>query len=135
MPSYNRITIVGHLGNDAKADAFGENTKYSFSVATSDRRKNGGEWVDATTWHGCEAWNVKPDWKASGLVKGALVLVEGALYKDEWTDKEGVKRTKAYIAVTRIELLDKRGESAAPRGSSAPASDPQPPAPDADLPF
>jgi single-strand DNA-binding protein len=44
------------------------------------------------------------------LKKGSKVLVEGKLKLDQWTDKNGSKRSKHSITVENLQMLDSKSE-------------------------
>jgi single-strand DNA-binding protein len=72
-------------------------------VVSSDRKKNDatGEWEDSDTlWLDVTAFNKLAENCAESITKGDLVLIQGKLRTEEWTDREsGDKRSKiAMIA-------------------------------------
>jgi single-strand DNA-binding protein len=119
MPSFNKITIVGHMGRDPE-------TKYSeggtaictFSVATSEKRKDQQE---TTTWFRVSCFN-----KTAGFVqqyggKGALVFVEGRLSMNEYTDRDGKTRTTLEVKADNVQMLGGKGDRAEAATASSPA--------------
>ena len=124
MPSFNRITIIGHLGRDAEQRFTpGGMAVASFSVATTERRKDG----EKTTWFRVSLFGKQAENVAQYLVKGKLVYVEGSLRQEEYTTKDGATRTALEVNATSIQLLG--GKDDTPRTESArPASSPQAPA-------
>lgn len=103
MPSFNRVTLLGHLGRDPEMK--GENTQYcQFSLATTYKPKTGDK---VTVWHYCKAFGSLAEIICNYAHKGSLVLVEGRIdyYEHE---REGVKVKDATIIVDNIQLLDKK---------------------------
>ncbi len=50
----NLAILIGNLGNDAKTFTKNDRTFTTFSMATSDRRKNkDGKFTTFTEWHRC----------------------------------------------------------------------------------
>lgn len=47
------------------------------------------------------------------LSRGKKVLVEGRLKLDQWTDQQGVKRSKHSVTVESMEMIDSRGNEEA----------------------
>lgn len=121
MPSFNRITIVGHLGRDAEQRFTpGGMAVASFSVATTEKRKDG----EKTTWFRVSLFGKQAENVAQYLVKGKLVFVEGTLRQEEYTTKDGATRTALEVNATSIQLLGGKDDTA--RSESArPASAPQ----------
>jgi single-strand DNA-binding protein len=103
------ITIVGRIGQDP--EAIGSNG-LRLRVATNDRVKNDttGEWEDKnTSWWTVKAWKRLAEQSKDVLKKGQEVIIVGKVYEENWTDKEGTKRTSyeinaESIAVTTFSL-------------------------------
>jgi len=117
MPSYSKITLIGHLGRDPE-------TKYvpsgdavtEFSVAVSERTKQG----ETTTWYRVSAWGRLAEVCSQYLHKGSLVYVEGPLVAREYTDREGKARTSLDVRAREVKMLDRAGdrEQAGPAAGS-----------------
>lgn len=118
MPSFNKIIIVGHLGRDPEIRYLPDGTAVcSFSVATSEKTKRGGEAHDITTWFKVDVWGKQGEACNQYLAKGSLVYVDGKLSQDEYTDKEGNKRTTLKVRANDVQFLDRK-----PQGESEPQS-------------
>lgn len=106
------VTIVGRIGQDP--EAIGSNG-LRLRVATNDRVKNDstGEWEDKnTSWWTVKAWKRLAEQSIDVLKKGQEVIIVGKVYEENWTDKEGTKRTSyeinaESIAVTTFSLAKK----------------------------
>jgi len=122
MPSFNKITIVGHLGRDAEQRFTpGGMAVASFSVATTEKRKDG----EKTTWFRVSLFGKRAEAVAPYLTKGKLVYVEGSLRQEEYTTKDGATRTTLEVNATELQLIS--GKDDTPRAEAArPASAPQP---------
>ena len=114
MPSFNRITIVGHLGRDAEQRFTPQGLAVaSFSVATTDKRRD----KETTTWFRCTLFGKQAEAVAPYLTKGKLVYAEGQLRQEEYTDKNGVTKTSLEVNVTSLQLLG--GKDDTPRAEAA----------------
>jgi single-strand DNA-binding protein len=110
------ITIVGRIGQDP--EAIGSNG-LRLRVATNDRVKNDvtGEWEDKnTSWWTVKAWKRLAEQSKDVLKKGQEVIIVGKVYEENWTDKEGTKRTSyeinaESIAVTTFSLAKNNASS------------------------
>jgi single-strand DNA-binding protein len=73
-------------------------------LSSSDRVKNEqGQWEDKDqTWHTVKAWGKTADYALATLKKGQEVIVLGTLYEDNWTDKDGNKKTSYEIKADNI---------------------------------
>jgi single-strand DNA-binding protein len=112
--SFNKITIVGYLGRDPELRYTPQGTAVcNFSVATTEKRKNGrGEMEEHTIWFRVAAWGRQAEVAAEYLAKGRQVYVEGRLRLEEYTDREGNPRTSAEVNASDIHFLGQRAEAA-----------------------
>lgn len=102
----NILTVSGRLGQTAEVKSIKENKKVAnFSVAIQREFKNDEGNYDCD-WFDCVYFNV-PDFAIPRLEKGARVLINGHIRKDNY-EKDGVKKSVAKIIVSRIEFLDKK---------------------------
>lgn len=102
---YNRVIIIGNLGNEPKEyKTQGADTGIvRFSVATQEKYKNRkGEMVQEVQWHNVVCFNtyINP-FILEHMKKGCRVLVEGQLKYREY-EKDGVKRTVSEVVVSRF---------------------------------
>jgi len=103
---YNKITLIGRLGQDVEVSHGQHGEYFTFSLATSKSWKNAqGEWVDKTEWHSCIYSGKYASSMANGLFKGRLLLVEGEL---TYTKKDNV--TYSNVRAYTIRKLDKEPE-------------------------
>jgi len=98
------ITIVGRVGSEP--EAVGSNG-LRFRVATNDRVKNDatGEWEDKnTSWWTVKAWRTLAAQSKTVIKKGMEVIIVGKIYEENWTDKDGVKRSSYEINAESISV-------------------------------
>ncbi len=95
MKTYTRATVIGHIGNEVvmRHTANGK-AVVNLSIATDERRKDG---VEVTTWHRAVLWDKLAEYAGVALKKGEPVYLEGRITANEWTDQEGVRRTRTEI--------------------------------------
>lgn len=124
MSSFNKITIVGYLGRDPELRYTPQGTAVcNFSVATTEKRKDrAGEMQEVTTWFRISVWGRQAELANQYLAKGRQVYVEGRLRQEEYTDREGNRRTALEVSATDLQFLGSRGEE----GASAPGPTPAP---------
>lgn len=104
MSGLPKITVVGRLTKDPEL-RFTPNGKAvaNFSVATSNRRKDGDDWVDVdTSFFDCVAWERLGENAAETLKRGDEVIVYGMQRMRPWEDKDGNKRTSWEIVVEAV---------------------------------
>jgi single-strand DNA-binding protein len=146
MASFNKIVIVGYLGRDPELRYTPQGIAVcNISVATTERRKDPrtGEPQDITTWFRVTLWRRLAEIANQYLSKGKQVYVEGRLRQEEYTDRDGVKRTSLAVDATDLHFLGTKGDEAgeaftsqAAQGQRQPegADDMEPPH-DNDIPF
>ena len=99
----NRVFVVGNLTRDAELSAAKTGLSVArFTIAVNDRKKVGEEWQDDPNYFRVTAFGKLADRNAPSLTKGARVAIDGKLKYDEWTDKEGNKRTSVSIIANEI---------------------------------
>ncbi len=121
MSSFNKITIVGYLGRDPEIRYTPQGTAVcNVSVATTERRKNvTGEYEDHTTWFRVTFWNRQAELANEYLAKGRQVYIEGRLRQEEYTDREGNRRTSLEVNATEMQFLGRREDSEYPASANA----------------
>ena len=88
---FNKVTLIGRLGQNAEAKTAQNNKEYVvLSIATQESWKNEkGDYETRTEWHRVYAWRNLSKF-AKTLQKGQLVSVEGTLrYREVQDDVEG----------------------------------------------
>ena len=124
MASFNKIIIVGYLGRDPEirytpaGDAV-----CSFSVATTEKKKDGG---DETTWFRITTWRRQAEVANQYLSKGKQVYIEGRLKQQEYTDRDGNKRTTLEVNATDMQFLGGPRDSDGGEGGGGSAPRPSP---------
>jgi len=108
----NHIIISGNLTRPPEMRSVGADKSVTkFTIANNTKYKNAsGELVEKATFLECEAWNKTGEIAAQYLMQGSLVMCEGSLEQENWTDKEsGQKRSKMKLKVEKLHLMP-RGE-------------------------
>jgi single-strand DNA-binding protein len=121
---YNKCTFVGRLTRDPELRF----TKSGIAVANFNlavdrpflnaRKERETDFIPVTV------WRKLAETCANNLAKGRLVLVEGRLQMDSYTDKEGVKRRTSNINADTVRFLDWGKDKKKTEDT------PEPPAPD-----
>lgn len=125
MASFNRITIVGYLGRDPEIKYTPQGTAVcNFTIATTEKRKDRtGEGQDITTWFRVSVWGRQAEVANQYLSKGRQVYLEGTLRQEEWTDRDGAKRTTLVVNASDIQFLTPKGDEGGSGFQSPPVQD------------
>ena len=122
MPSYNRVILIGHVTRDPELRNIASGTAVTeLGLAGNDRHKQGGQWVDETTFIDVTLWGKQAEFAAAYFAKGVPVHIEGRLKLGTW-EQEGQKRSKLKVVGERVQML---GAKAKPSNDGPPASEGQ----------
>ena len=109
MRSINKITILGHVGNDPEIrDVNSDRSVAKFRVATTRRYKSGHESKEETTWHTVVCWNGLAEIVEKYVRKGMPVYVEGRLEIQTY-QKDGQDKLAVRIVAEEVILLGGQG--------------------------
>ena len=117
----NKAILLGHVGKDPEIRSTKDGaTIASFSLATSDRQKDGqGSWQDRTEWHNLVAFNRSAEIVRDYVKKGSRLLIEGKIQTRSWEDRDsGEKKYRTEIFVYDLTLLNGKSEQQTRNGSS-----------------
>lgn len=143
MASMNKVLLMGNLTRDPEVRAVPSGVEVAdMRLAVNDRFKDReGKEQERTAFVDIVAWDRLAQQAGRSLRRGSTVLVEGRLESEEWTAKDGTKRSRVRVRADRIEFLDRapRRDDDAPRGEqqggppddaegAGPAGSPRPPA-------
>lgn len=105
MRTYNRATLIGHVGNDVelRRTATGKSV-VNLSLATTQRHKDKEA---STTWHRIVLWDKHAELAERFVRKGHCLYVEGPLNERKWTDSAGVTRFKTELVARELIFLTK----------------------------
>ena len=110
MASFNRVILAGNLTRDIELrETPGGASVADAGLAVNDRRKQGDEWVDETSFVDLTLWGRTAENAAEYLSKGSPILIEGRLKQDSWQNEAGEKRTKLKVVVDRLQFLSNNG--------------------------
>ena len=78
--SVNRAILIGRLGTDPELRwPNGGTAVVNIRLATDDRRKENGEWVEHTEWHNVTVWDKQAENVNKYCRKGKQIFVEGRI--------------------------------------------------------
>lgn len=108
--NFNKIILLGRIGKDPemKMTQTGKSmVKFSLAVGRDifDKAKE-----KQTDWFNCVAFGSTADFVNNYLGKGRLVHIEGKMQVDNYTDKDGSKKTYYSVMVNSLKPCDKRSE-------------------------
>ncbi len=109
-----RVTMLGRATADPVTRQAGKTVVATFGFVVNERVKVGDEWRDSPMFIDCEAFGELAERAAKLVRKGYLLLVEGKLRLDEWTDSAKIKRRKHVVALFGVKVMHRPKPPAAP---------------------
>lgn len=120
MANLNRVLLIGRLTRDPELRYMPSGTAIAeFGMAVNRFRKaQDGSRQEETTFVDVTGFGRTAELANQYLKKGRQVFVEGHLRFEQWTSKEGQKRSKLTVVIDNMQFLDGgKGEGADGGGS------------------
>jgi single-strand DNA-binding protein len=112
MMTVNKVILVGNLGRDPEVKTTRSGTQVCrLSIATSERQKDGDQWVDHTEWHRVVCFGRTADNVGRYLRKGSQAYIEGKLRTSSWETDSGEKRYSTEVIADRVAFIGSKGDS------------------------
>lgn len=111
---FNKVILMGRLTKDPEFKQTPSDVAVcTFSVAINKQftNKQTGEKVDDTTFVDCVAWRNTAEFVARYFTKGSMILVEGALKNNNYTDNNNVKHYSMKVQVDNVDFTGSKQES------------------------
>ena len=110
--SVNKVILVGNLGADPEIKTTQSGVVVgNLRIATSERVKKDGEWVDHTEWHRVTVFGKTAENAGKFLSKGRQVYIEGRLRTRKWTHQDGGDRWSTEIVADQLRFLGSKNDS------------------------
>lgn len=121
MASLNKVVLIGRLTRDPE-------TRYtaagvgmcSFSIAV-DRKFKDKDGNKKTDFFRCTAWRQTAEFVQNYITKGRLVAVTGSVEINDYTDRDGNKRTSVDVQCDAVEALESKRDDDAPQAGHRPS--------------
>ncbi len=132
MANFNKVILAGNLTRDPQLSYLPSNTPVVEIGLAINRKWRGqdGEMREETCFIDCRAYAKQAETLNQYMSKGRPILVEGRLQFQQWTAKDGSKRSKHIVVVEQFQFL---GSRQADEASAGPA-EPRPPSPESAAP-
>ena len=102
---YNKVTLVGRISTDLELRYTGNNKPYCRFNLAVNRINEGTDFISVTVWNK----------QAENLVqyqnKGSLILIDGSISMNNYTDQNGNNRTVFEVMAQNVQFLSKKSES------------------------
>ena len=99
---FNKVTLVGRISTDLELRYTGSNKAYCRFNLAVNRMNEGTDFIPVTVW-GKPAENL-----VSYQNKGSLILVDGSISMNNYTDKDGNNRTSFEVMTSNVQFLSSK---------------------------
>ena len=108
---FNRVVMLGNLTRDCELRYLPSGGAVCTTGLATNRRfkKTDGSQGEEVCFIDITFFGRTAEIANQYLSRGKKVLVEGRLKHDQWTDQQGVKRSKHSITVETLQMIDSRG--------------------------
>jgi len=104
----NRVIIIGRLvRNPVMRYSSSGNQMVEFPIAYNRRYMVGEVWKEESHFFEVKAYGKLAESLVSRVSKGYMVVIEGRLTQDRWTDKEGKPQSKIRIVAESVRIINK----------------------------
>ncbi len=104
--NYNKVILVGRITQDPQMRTGNSgNEVVTFNIAVN---RNYSKEDKQTDFFRVVCFGKNAEFVVSYIKKGRLLLVDGSLRNNSWTDKEGKQRVTTEIVASKIQPLDKK---------------------------
>lgn len=106
---FNKIILVGNLTRDVELRySQGGAAIAKTALATSRKFSSNGEKKEEVCFIDITFFGISAEIANQYLRKGSKILVEGRLTFEQWTDKDGQKRSKHSVTIENMQMLDSK---------------------------
>ncbi len=107
MATMNHVFLIGNLTRDPEVRYLPSQVAVGdLRLAVNEKfRTRNGEETERVCYVDVTVWDKQAEVCQRYLSKGSPILVEGRLELDEWTSKEGEKRSKLRVRASRVQFL------------------------------
>lgn len=122
----NKVIIMGRITHDVALEKTSSDKEYvMFSVAVDQPPRNGEKKTD---FFRCSAWGGTAGFISRYFKKGSMILLEGSMHNDDYTDTNCMKHYGMRLTVSSASFTGERNQdtSIAPEDEDAMILDPIP---------
>lgn len=119
--NFNKVILVGRLANDPEVRYTPEGVMVaSFRLAVNRPVQRGAE--RQADFFPVVTFRRLAEFAQSYLTKGRLILVEGSLRAQSYTDRMGTRRTRTDVIASSIQFMERKPEGVMPATTGLPTA-------------
>ena len=126
MPSFNRVTLIGHLTRDPGLKYLPSQTAVTDFGLAMNRQWKGqdNQKHEEVTFVDVTAYAKQAEIINQYLKKGSPIFIEGRLTYQSWTGQDGTKRHKLFVTMENFQFVG--GQSGSQKSQTAKEDKPPP---------
>lgn len=102
----NKTVLMGRLSKDPEMRETNNGTSVThFVVASNENIKTKDGYENKATFIDIVAWAGLGEFVNNNFVKGKPIYVEGSLFNDKWTDKDGNNRSFLRLRASKVSFV------------------------------
>ena len=101
--NYNKVILVGRITHDPELKVANDKEYLDFQFAVNRYGKD-----NKSDFFKIVCFGKTAEFVSTYVTKGRLLLVEGSLRDNQWTDEQGNKRRSTEIMAHRIQFMEKK---------------------------
>jgi len=103
--NYNKVILVGRITQDPQLRTGMNGNVVTFNLAVNRNYSKEDKQAD---FFRIVCFGKNAEFVASYLRKGRLILIDGSLRNNSWTDRDGKQRVTTEIIANKVQPLDKK---------------------------
>lgn len=108
----NTVNLIGFVGTEPEIKNSNSGIVTHISIGVQEKFKNrDGTYTERTDWIKITSFGNTAKYVSQYINTGDLVVVEGKLKNNNYTDRNGKKHSEMYVQSNNISLLRKKGLS------------------------
>ena len=121
MASFNHVVLMGNITRDVELKYLQSGQGVAtLGLAVNEKWKTNGETKESVLFIDCTCWGKTAEIAGEYCHKGSPVMVSGRVKLEQWTTREGEKRSKIGVTVDRLVLCgSKRDDEQQPNAAPA----------------
>ncbi len=103
--NYNKVILVGRITQDPQLRTGMNGNVVTFNLAVNRNYSKEDKQAD---FFRIVCFGKNAEFVASYLRKGRLILIDGSLRNNSWTDRDGKQRVTTEVIANKVQPLDKK---------------------------
>ncbi len=117
---HNYVAVTGRPTHDIELRQAGATSVVNCQIAVDNSYMREGTRVEHTAFVPVTVWGPAAENLAKLNPKGRLLMIEGSLDMDQWTDDKGEKKSKVFVKASSWKFVEPRKDGETKTGEAGP---------------